>query len=81
MKAASCVLPLSTQDNIDKDLGTRHRAAMGITEVTDAVSVVVSEQSGQVSYCHGGSIVRNVSGDELKKELRELLKGGQGRNG
>jgi len=74
--AASCVLPLSTKDSIDKGLGTRHRAAMGITEVTDAVSVAVSEESGQISYCFGGDIVRNVTGETLKKELRELLKGG-----
>jgi diadenylate cyclase len=75
IKAASCVLPLSTQDRLDKDFGTRHRAAIGITEVADAVSVVVSEESGQVSYSHGGNIERNVSGDVLKKALRELLQG------
>jgi uncharacterized protein (TIGR00159 family) len=75
IKAASCVLPLSTQDGLDKDFGTRHRAAIGITEVADAVSVVVSEESGQISYSHGGNIARNVSGDVLKKALRELLQG------
>ena len=75
IKAASCVLPLSTQDGLDKDFGTRHRAAIGITEVADAVSVVVSEESGQISYSHGGSIMRNVSGEVLKKALRELLQG------
>ncbi len=75
IRAASCVLPLSTRDNIDKELGTRHRAAMGITEVTDAISIVVSEESGQISYSYGGDIVRNVSSETLKKSLRELLKG------
>jgi len=76
IKAASCVLPLSTRDDIDKDLGTRHRAAIGITEVTDAISVTVSEESGQISYAHGGAITRNVTGETLKRELRELLRGG-----
>lgn len=76
IRAASCVLPLSTRDDLDKDFGTRHRAAVGITEVTDAVSVTVSEESGHISYAHGGSITRNVTGETLKRELRELLKGG-----
>jgi diadenylate cyclase len=72
--AASCVLPLSTRDDLDKSLGTRHRAAMGITEVTDAVSVVVSEETGQISYAFSGDIHRNLNGDMLKKHLREMLK-------
>jgi diadenylate cyclase len=75
VKAASCVLPLSTRDNIDKELGTRHRAAMGITEVADDISVVVSEQSGNISYSYGGDIVRNVSAETLKKALKDLLRG------
>jgi diadenylate cyclase len=74
--AACAVLPLSTRDDIDKDFGTRHRAAIGITEVTDAISVAVSEESGQISLSSGGEIRRNLGGDVLKKELRELLKGG-----
>jgi diadenylate cyclase len=72
--AASCVLPLSTRDDLDKALGTRHRAAMGITEVTDAVSVVVSEETGQISYAFSGDIHRNLNGESLKKHLREMLK-------
>jgi diadenylate cyclase len=75
IRGASYVLPLSTRDNVDKDLGTRHRAAMGITEVTDAISVVVSEETGQISYGCEGEIVRSVSSDVLKKTLREVLKG------
>ena len=58
IRAASCVLPLSTRDDIDKDFGTRHRAAIGISEVADAVVLVVSEESGHVSYCHGGDLAR-----------------------
>jgi diadenylate cyclase len=60
---------------MDKDLGTRHRAAIGITEVADAVSVVVSEESGQVSYACNGAIVRNAGPDVVKKALKELLQG------
>ena len=75
IKSASNVLPLSTRDNIDKDHGTRHRAAMGITEVADSISVVVSEETGQISYSLEGEIIRNVNGETLKKALRELLTG------
>jgi diadenylate cyclase len=74
IRAASCVLPLSTKDNIDKQLGTRHRAAMGISEVTDGIAVVVSEESGQISYVNKGDIIRNVSAETLKKGLKDLLK-------
>jgi diadenylate cyclase len=76
IRAASCVLPLSARDDIDKALGPRHRAAIGITEVTDAVSIVVSEETGHISYSFGGEISRNVGGDRLKRELREILKAG-----
>jgi uncharacterized protein (TIGR00159 family) len=75
IRAASCVLPLSARDDMDKDFGTRHRAAIGITEVADAVSVVVSEESGQVSYASNGTIVRNASPDVVKRALKELLQG------
>jgi diadenylate cyclase len=78
--AACCVLPLSSRDDLDKDLGTRHRAAVGLTEVTDAVSVAVSEESGQISYCFGGEITRNLTGEGLKKHLRELLAGKRARS-
>ena len=77
IRAASCVLPLSTRDDMDKDFGTRHRAAVGVTEVSDAVSVVVSEESGQVSYACNGNIVRNASPEALKRALKDLLQGGR----
>jgi uncharacterized protein (TIGR00159 family) len=73
IKQAGCVLPLTTNDELDKSLGTRHRAGIGITEVTDAVAVIVSEENGIISYTHLGEIFANVSGDELKKVLRDLL--------
>jgi diadenylate cyclase len=71
--SAGCVLPLTTADEIDKNLGTRHRAAIGITEVTDAVSIVVSEERGIISYAQHGQLHPNISTDELKKVLKDVL--------
>jgi len=73
IKAAGVVLPLSTNPDIAKDLGTRHRAALGITEVTDAVAVVVSEERGQISLAVGGKITRDVTPATLRKMLSQLL--------
>jgi uncharacterized protein (TIGR00159 family) len=73
IRAAGCILPLALKGDIDKRFGTRHRAAIGITEVTDALVVVVSEETGKLSYAFGGEIVTNVSGDELKRILKEHL--------
>lgn len=67
--AASCFLPLSDDYSISRDLGTRHRAAIGITECTDAFVIVVSEETGQVSYVEKGIIFRDLS----KKDLMNLL--------
>jgi diadenylate cyclase len=74
IKAASCILPLTMKDTIDKERGTRHRAAVGITEVTDAVTLVASEEKGKMSYAFKGELHWNVDGETLKKVLRELLK-------
>ncbi|MBA4417941.1 MAG: TIGR00159 family protein [Syntrophus sp. (in: bacteria)] len=74
IRAASCILPLAMKDTIDKELGTRHRAAIGITEVTDAVALVVSEEKGQISYAYKGELHRDVHGDTLKKALLEFLR-------
>ncbi len=73
IKAAGCVLPLTTDEDLDKSLGTRHRAAIGITEVTDALAVVVSEEHGTVSYAYKGEFFAKVSADTLKKTLKEVL--------
>ena len=67
--AASCYLPLSDSNRLSKELGTRHRAAVGLTEVTDAVVVVVSEETGAMSIADGGILIRDVS----EQKLRELL--------
>ena len=64
--AATCYLPLSDNLSISKDLGTRHRAALGISENTDSLTVVVSEETGRVSLAEGGSLRRINSPEELK---------------
>ena len=71
--AAGCVLPLSSNENIDNSLGTRHRAAIGISEVSDAIAVVVSEETGTISIASGGTITRNYNYNSLKHQLTELL--------
>ncbi|HLR81049.1 MAG TPA: diadenylate cyclase CdaA [Bacillota bacterium] len=67
--AAACYLPLSENPFIAKDLGTRHRAAMGISEVTDAVTIVVSEETGQISGTKNGELRRELSSEELRDYL------------
>jgi diadenylate cyclase len=68
--AAACVLPLSTAFLADRQLGLRHRAAIGVTEESDAVSVVVSEERGAISITHNGRIIRNLEAKRLEKVLR-----------
>jgi diadenylate cyclase len=74
IKAAGCILPLALKDGIDKSLGTRHRAAIGITEVADALVLVVSEEKGYVSYAYKGEIFIDVSEETLRKVLKEVLR-------
>ena len=71
--SAGCFLPLSMQEDIDDNMGTRHRAALGISEVSDAIVVVVSEETGTISIVHDGVLVPNYSYKSLKKELTRLL--------
>ena len=71
--AARAILPLSRSENISRQLGTRHRAALGIAEESDAVTVLVSEESGSVSIAHGGKLYRDLSLDELHKMLDTLV--------
>jgi diadenylate cyclase len=72
--AVRCLLPLSTNPNLKKSWGTRHRAALGVTEETDAVAVVVSEQEGTVTLVVGGNVTENVDGARLRSALHELVK-------
>ncbi|MBQ7059200.1 MAG: diadenylate cyclase CdaA [Firmicutes bacterium] len=67
--AATCYLPLSDDNDISKELGTRHRAALGLSEVSDAKVFIVSEETGAMSMAVGGQIYRNISADRIKKEL------------
>ena len=67
--AATCYLPLSDDNDISKELGTRHRAALGLSEVSDAKVFIVSEETGAMSMAVGGQIYRNISADRIKNEL------------
>lgn len=71
--AAACFLPLTVNPKLDKDLGTRHRAAIGLTEECDAVAVVVSEERGEMSLATNGSLERRLSADALRQRLRSMV--------
>lgn len=71
--SAGCFLPLSLKENIDENMGTRHRAAIGITEVSDAVVIIVSEETGKISVAFDGDIKQNFSYKSLQQELSALL--------
>ena len=71
--AAACFLPLSVNPRVSRELGTRHRAALGLTEENDAVAIVVSEESGAISLAIGGSLERGVEGAMLRRRLETLL--------
>ncbi len=72
--AATCYLPLSGNMQLSKDMGTRHRAGVGISEITDSFTIIVSEESGKVSIAKAGEIIRGVSGDMLKEQLLQMCK-------
>jgi diadenylate cyclase len=71
--AAGCFLPLTVNPNVSKTLGTRHRAAIGLTEETDAVVVVVSEEEGKVSLVREGRIIRDLDAGTLRNTLQQLF--------
>jgi len=70
--AAGCLFPLTENENISKSCGTRHRAGIGITEETDAISIIISEETGLVSVAEGGKLNENVTPEELRKILKEM---------
>jgi diadenylate cyclase len=77
--AAACFLPLSINPKLARELGSRHRAALGVTEENDAVALAVSEETGAVSLVVSGAIERPLKADELRQRLRTLLKRTQAR--
>ncbi len=71
--AAACIFPVSQRETLDRSFGLRHRAGLGLSEETDAVTVIVSEETGSVSLCVGRSIKRGVSPAELRRRLGQVL--------
>ncbi len=71
--SATCYLPLTENNALSKELGTRHRAGVGISEVTDSLTVIVSEETGAISAAYNGSLSRNLSADELKSMMSDVL--------
>ena len=71
--AAGCVLPLSSNFTISRELGTRHRAALGMSENSDALCLVVSEENGKITLAENGVLKRDLSIDELRSELKNGL--------
>lgn len=75
--SATCYLPLSDSMSLSKDLGTRHRAAVGVSEVSDSLTIIVSEETGNVSVAYRGAIYRNLDADGLREHLKRLQKNNQ----
>jgi diadenylate cyclase len=73
LAAAACFLPLTVNPKLSKELGSRHRAALGLTEENDSIAVVVSEETGKVSLVSDGQIERGLDPDTLRGRLRALL--------
>lgn len=72
--AATCYLPLSDNMDISKELGTRHRAGVGISEVTDSLTIIASEETGSISLAVGGELIRNMDSDSLRNKLLMMQK-------
>jgi len=73
LTAAGCIFPLTQSNELNKSLGTRHRAGVGLTEETDAVVIIVSEESGSVSLARGGRLTRGVEKARLRRHLMNYL--------
>jgi diadenylate cyclase len=71
--AATCLLPLTENRNLSRELGTRHRAALGVTEQSDAIVVVVSEETGTISIARNGELMRYLHGDDIREILSDAL--------
>lgn len=75
--AAGCMFPLTERENLDRSYGARHRAALGLADESDAVIVVVSEETGAVAVGHHGRLHKNLTADQLRQHLNDLLVSGQ----
>ena len=78
--AAGCILPLTKNEGVDDNLGTRHRAALGISELTDCISLIVSEETGTISLARDGELTRfadqpTITSELLKSQDKEMVKG------
>jgi len=73
ISSAGCLLPIARDPSINKEFGTRHRAALGLTHETDAVVIVISEERGEISIVRHGSISRDLKPAELRKQLLDVL--------
>ncbi len=73
IKAAGCILPVSHDTNIPRSMGLRHRSALGISQATDAAAVVVSEETGSISFAHRGKIISRLSSTDLENRLSRLV--------
>ena len=78
IEAAGCILPVSHNDNIPRSLGLRHRSALGIAEQTDAMAIVISEETGRISNAYRGRLTGRVSSADLEQRLSEMLSGSTG---
>ena len=74
VKAAACFLPLTQSKDLSKDLGTRHRAGVGVSEVSDCITLIVSEETGEVSIAKSGKLYRNISKERMTNILQNNLK-------
>jgi diadenylate cyclase len=81
LASAGCVFPVSQRDIQDRAIGLRHRAGMGITEETDAIALVVSEETGALSLCYQGKLEHDLEPDELRQRINEILSGDSNRDG
>ena len=70
--AATCYLPLTDRTDVNKELGTRHRAGLGISEATDSMTIIVSEETGSVSIAHGGVLYRNLDENGIRTQLEKI---------
>ena len=71
--SATCYLPLSDNLGLSKELGTRHRAGVGISEITDSLTIIVSEETGKISVAYGGELERNLDADSLRDRMHKIL--------